>query len=260
MNRKIFSMFFAVVLSFSLVMSGAVEVFANDAREPGKQVLDEADLLTDSEEASLNDRLYAISEAYQAEVIVATISSLNGESVDEFVEELYDGMNFGYGSERDGVLLLVCMDPREYRILSNGFAAEAITPEYIESIGDWIVSYLSDGDYASAFGEFANECEYYLNGYINGFPFSVFGTLILALGIGLLVGLITVVVWWVQLKSVYQQDRAKIYVKPGSMQLTRKNDIFLYRNVSRIKKETNESSSSSSRSSGSSRNVGGGKF
>ena len=84
------------------------------------------------------------------------------------------------------------------------------------------------------------------------------GSLLLGFGIGLPIGLIVVVVLLVQLKSVHQQDRAKVYVKPGSMRVTRRNDIFLYRNVSRTKKETNNSSGSSR--SRSSRNVGGGRF
>ena len=256
MNKKLFSLFFAVALCFSLAIPVSAEVSATGTRDAGMLVLDDADLLTDSEEASLNERLNTISQAYQAEVVVATIPSMNGGDVDVFVEEVYDGMGFGYGSDHDGVLLLVCMDPREYRILSNGFAADAITSDNIESIGDWIVSYLSDGDYASAFEEFANECEYYLNGYINGYPFEPFATLLIALGVGFPVGLITVIVMWFKLKSVHQENRAKNYVKPGSMKLTRQNDIFLYQTVSRTKKETE----SSSRSSGSSRNVGGGSF
>ena len=38
-----------------------------------------------------------------------------------------------------GVLLLICMDVREYRILSNGFAGVAIDPDDISKISDEIV-------------------------------------------------------------------------------------------------------------------------
>ena len=64
--------------------------------------------------------------AYNAQIIVATIESMGNSDIDSFVEYAYDSMGFGYGEDHDGVLLLVCMDPREYRILSNGFAASAI--------------------------------------------------------------------------------------------------------------------------------------
>ena len=219
-------------------------------------VFDEADLLTDGEETALSSKLEDISHACNAQIVIATIASMDGGDVDTYVDYVYDTMGFGYGENRDGVLLLVCMNPREYRILSNGYAGVAIDPGIISNIGEAIVSDLSDGDYADAFHTFADECEYYLNGYVNGFPFDFSGKLTMALAIGLIAGLITAFVLKGQLKSVYQQDKANVYIKNDSMQLTSHSDLFLYRNVTRTKKQ----SSSSSSSSGSSRSKGGGSF
>ena len=87
-------------------------------------------------------------------------------------------------------------------------------------------------------------------------PFDFSGKLTIALAIGLIAGLITAFVLKGQLKSVYQQDKANVYIKNDSMQLTSHSDLFLYRNVTRTKKQ----SSSSSSSSGSSRSKGGGSF
>jgi len=47
------------------------------------------------------------------------------------------------------------------------------------------------------------------------------------------------------------------YTKPGSMQVTLASDLFLYKTVTRRKRETDNQSSGSS---GSRRNVGGGSF
>ena len=149
------------------------------------------------------------------------------------------------------------MDVREYRILSNGFAGDAIGMSEIDAISEAIVSDLSGGDYAGAFETFARRCDDYLEGYRNGFPFAFGTNLLIALAIGLAAGLVTVLVMKSQLKSVRRQDQANVYVRPGSMQLTVSHDLFLYRDVSRRKRET--SSSSGSRSGGS-RNIGGGSF
>ena len=81
--------------------------------------------------------------------------------------------------------------------------------------------------------------------------------LIICLIIGLVIGLIVVLVLKGQLKSVHQQHLAHDYVKEGSMNLTIQRDMFLYRNVTRTKRE---SSGSSGSGGGSSRNVGGGSF
>ena len=218
-------------------------------------VFDNADLLSDEEELALTEKLSGISITYNAQIVVCTINSIDGGDIDEFLEYIYDYMEFGYGENRDGVLLLVCMDPREYRILSNGFAGVAIDSGDIDSIGDAIVSDLSDGDYAAAFDEFAEQCDYYLDGYINGFPFNFGKNLLICLIIGIVAGVVVAFVLKGQLKTVRKQNQANVYVKPGSMQVTVRNDFFLYREVSKTKKE-----SSSSSGSGSSRSTGGGSF
>ena len=131
---------------------------------------DEADLLNDAEEAALEKKLADVSGTYNAQIVIYTIASMDGADIDRYLDYLYDTMGFGYGEKHDGVLMLVCMDPREYRILSNGFAGVAIDNEDISDIGDVIVSDLSDGNYAAAFEGFADQCAYYLDGHINGFP------------------------------------------------------------------------------------------
>lgn len=228
------------------------------APAPAREMLvfDEADLLSDGEESDLSAKLEEVSHSYNAQIIVATIASMEGGNVDTYVDYVYDTMQFGYGENRDGVLLLVCMDPREYRILSNGYAGTAIDPDDIARIGDNIVSDLSNGNYADAFHKFADECGYYLNGHLNGFPFNAGKSLAIALVVGLLAALITALVLKGQLKSVRQQHEANVYVRQNSMQLTVQRDLYLYRNVVRTKKQ----SSSSSGSSGSSRSKGGGSF
>lgn len=232
---------------------------AASAADNSTFLYDEADLLTQTEETALTRTLLDISTAYQAQIVVYTIESLPFGDIDDYVEYIYDSMGFGYGENHDGILLLVCMDPREYRILSNGFAGAAIDIGTIGQIGDAIVSDLSDGNYAAAFTEFADQCAYYLEGNLNGFPFNFGKTLLICLVIGLVVGLIVVFILKSQLTSVRKQTQANTYEKPGSMQLTLRNDLFLYRNVVRTKKETNHNSGYGSRS-GSSRSIGGGSF
>lgn len=249
--KKIISLFLVVFLCAAL----ATAVFATQAN--AYFVYDDAALLTSAEAAALEEKLSTISSTYNAQVVIVTVDSAEGMDVDEYLELVYDSMGFGYGDNKDGVLLLVCMDPRQWRILSNGYAGDAITSSDIDTIGDAFVPDLSDGNYAEAFDIFADQCEYYLNGYLNGFPFDAGATLLTCLIVGLVVGLIVVLIMRGQLKSVRAQTGANVYVKPGSMQVAVRNDIFLYRQVTRVKKESN---SSSGRSSGGSRSTGGGSF
>ena len=248
--------FISFLLVLLLCTALATTVFATEAN--AYFVYDGADLLTDAEESTLAERLETLSHTYNAQLVVVTVATSEGLDVEDYLERIYDTLGFGYGANHDGVMLLVCMDPREYRILSNGFAGSAIDTDDISSIGDLMVSDLSDGNYAAAFETFADECQYYLDGHINGFPFDAGTTLLISLIVGLVIGLIVVLILKGQLKSVRAQDRANNYVKPGSMQVTVHSDLYLYRNITRTKKES--SSSGSSHGGSSSRSIGGGSF
>ena len=220
-------------------------------------IFDEADLLTDSEEMALSETLEAISEKYETQIAVATVASADGKDPDDLTREFYRSRNLGYGENSDGVLLLICMDPRQYRILSMGSAEAAIDSGEISAIGDEIQPDLSAGSYMAAMETYARLSGKYLDGQINGYPFRFLKNLMISLAVGLIVGLITALVLKGQLKTVRKQNQADVYVRQGSMNLTVCNDLFLYRNVTRIKKPSNNSSSSGSRSSG---NIGGGRF
>ena len=246
--------FLILLLTLALCLSLAISASATAA---AGIVMDDADLLSQAEEQALTQKLTEVGTAYNAQIIVATVASADGQDPDYMVNDLYDSMGFGYGELREGVLLLVCMDPREYRILSNGYAGNAIDPGVIDTIGDAIVSDLSDGDYADAFEIFADKCGYYLNGYLNGFPFNTGKNLLIALIIGIVLALIVTSALKAQLKSVHKQNQANSYVRDGSMQVTLSRDTYLYSHVSRSKKQNSNSSGSRS---GGSRSVGGGSF
>ena len=128
MKKSILSLLLVLMLCAAL----AVTAFATGTEA---FVYDDADLLTASEEAALEQKLSQISQAYEAQVIIATIDSLEDTDIDSYLNFTYDTLGFGYGQDHDGVLLLICMEPREWRILSNGFAGEAIDPDAIEKIG-----------------------------------------------------------------------------------------------------------------------------
>ena len=257
MKKRILSVLLALMLCACLTLSVSAS-YGTAAPGAGNEFLvDGADLLSDAEEAELRAKLAEISSNYEAQIVVYTMASAYGISVDSYLDEIYDSNYYGYGANRDGVLLLVCMDPREYRILSNGYAGVAIHSGTISDIGDVIVSDLSAGDYADAFHGFADECAYYLDGYLNGYPFDAGNTMLISLTVGIAIGLIVVFVLKGQLKSVQKQNRAHSYIKPDSMNIRLSNEVFLYRNITRTRKETSKSSGSGG---GSARSRGGGSF
>jgi uncharacterized protein len=250
--KKLLSAFLALILCLSLAIAVSAETEV-------VLLYDEAGLLDYQSERLLEESMEALSEKYQVQFTIMTLTGTDGWDVDTYVEKLYDDLNMGYGESRDGVLMMIDMDSRQFRILTNGMPGAAINPDVIADITSSITSDLSTGDYYAAFDTFLDQCDYYLDGYLNGFPFPVGEKVIIALVIGLAIGLIVVFILKGQLKSVRMQSRAHDYVKSGSMNLTVSKDLFLYRTVNRVRRQTS-SGSGSGRSGGGSRSVGGGRF
>lgn len=249
--KKICSILLAMILCITL----ATTAFA----AKGPLLYDGADLLTAVQEQRLLARLEEVRSTYQVEVAIATVDSTGNYSADWYAELYYDDHDLGIGPNRDGVLLLISMEERDWQILSDGLAADAITMREIDEIGEKIVDELSQGDYADAFEEFISLCEYEINGEINGFPFNFGKNLLICGVIGLAAALIATGVMAAQLRSVKRRTEAGEYTAPGSMHVTLCSDLFLYRTVSR-RYIPRESSGSRSGGGGGGRNVGGGKF
>lgn len=250
MMRKIISLMVVAMLCMVLVTT----VCASEA--DGAFVFDDAGILTDSEEAALENRLRELSHTYQAQIAIAAMDSLEGADIDDYLDFAYDSLALGYGENNDGVLLLISMNDRDFRILSKGLAGDAITGSDIDTIGNAMESQLSAGNYSEAFHIFADKCDYYLDGHINGQPFPVLLNLLIALVVGLIIALIVTGVWKGQLKSVRRQNQANAYVKAGTMEITQSGDFFMYRNVTRTERPRSNSSSGG----GTARSTGGGSF
>lgn len=243
-----------VILVLTLAAMLAVSVSA--AGMP--RLVDAADLLTAEQEAELLAHLDQLSQELQVDVAIVTMESCGGYSADQVVEAYYDQYGFGYGPSRDGVLLMLSMAERDWRILSNGFGSDAIPPSDIDYIGDNIVDELSDGAYMDAFMEFIDLCRYEIEGERNGFPFEFGLSLTVSVIIGFVVALIVTLIMRSKLKSVRSRTGAREYAKPGSMKITRSSDLFLYRTLDR--REKPKESSSGSHGGGGGRSIGGGKF
>lgn len=254
MIKKILCFGLALIACFTITLIGYAEDYEYDGEG---FVYDGAKIIGSYDETLLSERLGSISDTYGTQILIITVKTSGGRDIDRLVEDIYDKNGFGYGSEQDGILLLVSMNPREYRILSNGPAASVLTSGVIDEISSDIVVDLAADNYVDAFNKFANCCEYYLEGNVNGFPFEWQQSLVIALVIGAIVGVIVALCLKAQLISVRKQNLAHEYVREGSMEITLARDFFLYRTLSKTERPKSNSTGSSG---GGSRNIGGGSF
>lgn len=138
---------------------GAVEQIPQDAQPAAAvhaaRLIDEADLLTPEEETQLTRKLDEISQRQQFDVVVLTVDSLRGKEPQAFADDYYDENGYGFGENRDGTLLLLSMEERDYAVSTTGYGTTALTDHGLDLIMGEVLPYLGDGDYARAFTRFA---------------------------------------------------------------------------------------------------------
>ena len=109
------------------------------------RVVDQAELLTPDEEASLTERLAALEDRTTDQLVVATIPSLAGRTVEDYSDSLADRWRIGQAGKDNGVLLLVAPNERRTRI-AIGYGLEGI-------ISNARAQQIIDGDLLPAFRE-----------------------------------------------------------------------------------------------------------
>lgn len=266
-KKRILTVLFALLLCM-------VVVIPTFAASDLPRLVDNADLLTDSEESTLLSKLNEISERQQADVVVVTADTLDGKTPMDYADDFYDYNGYGFGADKDGVLLLVSLEDRDWWMSTTGYGITAITDAGIEYISEKFLSDLSDGDYADAFTTYAELCDDFFTqarsgqpydtGHMPKQPFNIARNLLIALIVGFVIALIATGVMKGKLKTVRFQSAASNYVKANSMNVTESRDMFLYTHVDRRAKPKDTDSSSGSgthtSSSGSTHGGGGGKF
>ncbi len=229
------------VFALLLCLNAALAVSAMDTT-----VYDYADILTDAQEQRLEMQIAQIDERFGVTPIVVADVFGDGYSIESHMDR-WRAQN---QPNEPIVLLMILLDSRDVAVKSydeNG--AGILSYDVTDMILEDVTPALSDEDYVGAFETFVDRCEYHLNGEQNGYPFPFLQNIGISLVVGLIVAFLVTGIMKGQLKSARAQNAAMDYIRQNSMHVTLANDFFLYRQVSRIRKEKNNSSSGGSRSS-----------
>lgn len=255
-------LFFAVCLILTMMATDGI-----------LRLIDDADLLTDSEEVALSVKLDEISIRQNLDVVIMTVNSTDERTVTEYADDTYD---YG-GYAESGILLLISMDEREFAISTAGFCITAFTDAGIDYLTDQFTDQMSDGAWSEAFHRFADLCDEFITQARNDTPYNIgslpsdhlpekpfkpFVTGLVSLGIGFVIAFLNMNRWKNQLCSVLKKAEAKDYMKDDSLSLTEQRDLYLYRTVDRRKKPESSAGGSSTHTSSSGSMHGGtsGKF
>lgn len=275
--------FFTLALALFFVLSITLPVCAESGdgfNSPYARLQDDAALLSSDEYNEVLSRLDEISERQSFDVVIHTTEDMDGySSVVAYADDYYDYNGYGYGEDRDGIILVVAMNTRDLYISTCGFGITAFTDYGIDTLLDDVKGYFSDGDYYGGFCSFISEADEYITSAKNGSPYDIndgdyyyssersgffnFTWLMASLIMGLVCALIIVGTMKAQLKTVRPALAAGSYVRKDSIKVKSERDIYLYRNVSRteiVRESSSGGSSTHVSSSGTTHGGGGTKF
>ncbi|MBQ9608478.1 MAG: TPM domain-containing protein, partial [Lachnospiraceae bacterium] len=262
-----------------------------DSSNGTSRVTDDADLLTDSEERQLEDKLAKISSKYKCDVIIVTVDTIGYTDPNKYANDFFTSNGFGMGKTDSGVSILLSMEDRDWAITAHSKsekkgAQKIFSYTKTDAIGEAILSDLSAGNYYNAFDEYANQVENYLKKYqmkrIAAIPISFI--------VGFVIALLIMSGQKATLKSVHTQPAARSYLVNANVTgndmrngltnngangtagkvaagvaagilLSSATDQFLYSNVKKTPKQTSSSGGGSiSHSSGGGYHGSHGKF
>jgi uncharacterized protein len=148
-NCKIICIFgIAVCL---LIGSIAHAVIPPIPAKPAQYVVDLADIIDKDTELKLDAYLRELEQKTTAQVVVLTILSLEGESLENFsISTANDKWKIGQKGKDNGVLIVISLQDKRYRF-EIGYGLEGILPDsFVGSIGrKFLVPYFQKGDYST---------------------------------------------------------------------------------------------------------------
>lgn len=118
------------ILVAVLVVVGAAVAFAADIVIPSLtgRVVDQAGILSSSEESTLSNKLAALERKSTIQLVVVTLKSLQSRTIEEWGLALGRGWGIGQAGKNNGVLLIVAPNERELRI-EVGYGLEGDLPD-----------------------------------------------------------------------------------------------------------------------------------
>ena len=106
----------ALLVLCLLVLCSAVQCLALDVPDLEGRINDYANLLSPATEASLESVLESLESSDSTQIVVLTIKSLQGDSLEQFSLRVVEDWKIGRQGLDNGVLLLVARDDRKIRI------------------------------------------------------------------------------------------------------------------------------------------------
>jgi uncharacterized protein len=152
MSFRFKSLFLIIfIICLFLVVTASFAVVPPIPQMPPDYVVDLAGIIDENVKLRLNRYLQELEQKTSSQVVILTVTSLEGESIEEFsISTAHDKWKLGQKGKDNGVLLIVAFKDRKYRF-EIGYGLESVLPDsLVGSIGrKYLVPYFQKGDYST---------------------------------------------------------------------------------------------------------------
>lgn len=244
MRKKIFvALLLCIILCMSLGLSAhAAELY---------NISDAAGLLGAQDLVTLDENAKAISEHYNCGVYVVIVDDYKSYvrgSIADFSEAVYQSYNLGLGEGKNGILLALSMNDRDYDLCAYGdWAHYAFTDYGKGQLANEFLDNFRNNDWAGGLYDYVAGCSSLMEMAKNGNPLDTIVyeqvpekpgwdpmELMLIVLIPCLVAFAVCSVFRAQMKTANRQYYATDYVAENRSHLRVRSDRFLRRDVVRM--------------------------
>lgn len=231
-------------------------------------IFDLSDQLSYEEWAELEARASDISQRHGCGVYAAFVDDFTeyggGNDVYKTTYQLYHASELGMGADRDGIIILLSMDDRDYAMFVYGDHAEYAFDRYGQKeLEDAFLGYFGDNDWYGGVSHYLDTCDEYLTRAEEGKPVRKntlpMYLIVVAASCAIAGGICLMLKW--QLKTVHKKAEANEYVAAGGLNLTKQYDRYTHTTETRRKiHDDSDSDSGTSSCSGGGGSGRSGKF
>ena len=231
-------------------------------------IFDLSDQLSYEEWAELEARASDISQRHGCGVYAAFVDDFTeyggGNDVYKTTYQLYHASELGMGADRDGIIILLSMDDRDYAMFVYGDHAEYAFDRYGQKeLEDAFLGYFGDNDWYGGVSHYLDTCDEYLTRAEEGKPVRKNALpmylIVVAASCAIAGGICLMLKW--QMKTVHKKAEANEYVAAGGLTLTKQYDRYTHTTETRRKiHDDSDSDSGTSSCSGGGGSGRSGKF
>ena len=231
-------------------------------------IFDLSDQLSFEEWAELEARASDISQRHGCGVYAAFVDDFTeyggGNDVYKTTYQLYHASELGMGADRDGIIILLSMDDRDYAMFVYGDHAEYAFDRYGQKeLEDAFLGYFGDNDWYGGVSHYLDTCDEYLTRAEEGKPVRKntlpMYIIVVAASCAIAGGICLMLKW--KMKTVHQKAEANEYVAAGGLNLTKQYDRYTHTTETRRKvHDDSDSDSGTSSCSGGGGSGRSGKF